>query len=655
MCRNLKNKKVFIYRRVIKYLFVISVILFLAMTLNVNASEILACTECHEQGPKDDGLNYAHGDVACRDCHRDIEFSEEPHSRSTLTSRKVCGNCHENEYLLLEKSVHGKKRDEENSFALECVDCHGSHSVIVEDKKNLGMMRAKIPSACAGCHASLKFVEVSGGVYSRKVYVEYENSVHGKSVGRGVLAAAVCTDCHGAHNIMNPADDKSKVSRNNVAETCGKCHYGIFIKYRKSIHYAALQKGISRSPVCTDCHGIHTITSLGENDNIIRDRGKEMVFGSCVRCHEDARLNKEYEVAPARVSSYMNSYHGLAARQGETSVADCGSCHGVHMVLPSDNPESYVNKNNLATTCGKCHLKAGENFASGLIHLTGAGNSGNGSDKVLFYIKWIYIFLIIITISGMVIHNLLDFILKMKLHFRGNLHAEKRKGIFFERLNLNERIQHLLLLSTFIILVLTGFALVFPDTWWSIPFKIIEKGASARGLIHRIASLIMMGAALYHIYFLAATERGRFEFKSMIPTDKDLKDMIANLAFMAGLKKAKPKYERFNYIEKSEYWALIWGTAVMAATGLILWFEEETMLFFPKITVDIAEVIHYYEAWLATLAILVWHIYYVIFNPSTYPMNWCWITGKISIEEMEEEHPLELEKNKEASNIEEAG
>ncbi|RMF93188.1 MAG: cytochrome B [Candidatus Schekmanbacteria bacterium] len=620
----------------------------------ISADEIL-CIECHDIPEKDKNMNYVHRGIDCVDCHSDISFSEDPHTRSKLSSRQICGNCHTREYELLQKSVHGKKKSAFKSYALECSDCHGNHLIIKEDEKKVSAMRVKIPSICAECHNSVKFVEVSGGVYSRKVYVQYENSVHGESFGKGVLAAAICTDCHGAHNIRNPADYKSTVARNSIAQTCGNCHYGIFIKYKKSIHYAALQKGISRSPVCTDCHGIHTITSIENGSDSVIDAERKIVFDSCVRCHDDVRLSKEYQVAPQRVSSYLQSYHGLAARQGETTVADCGSCHGVHMVLPSSNPESYVNKNNLSTTCGKCHPKASENFASGVIHITKTQSGGNDSEKILFYIKWIYIFLIIVTISGMFIHNFLDFIQKMKLHFQGKLHSEKRSEVFYERLNLNERIQHFFLLISFIFLVVTGFALVFPDSWWTLPFRIIEGGASLRGLIHRIAAVFLMGTALYHIYFITATERGRFELRSMLPSDKDLKDMLANFAFLIGLKNEKPKYDRFNYIEKSEYWALIWGTAVMVITGLILWFEEETLLFFPKIVIDIAELVHYYEAWLATLAIIVWHIYYVVLNPSVYPMNWCWLTGKISLDEMKEEHPIELEKREELIHIQETG
>jgi cytochrome b subunit of formate dehydrogenase len=114
------------------------------------------------------------------------------------------------------------------------------------------------------------------------------------------------------------------------------------------------------------------------------------------------------------------------------------------------------------------------------------------------------------------------------------------------------------------------------------------------------------------------------------------------LLFNCGLSSKKPQFGRFSYIEKSEYWALVWGTAVMALTGFILWFENTFIGLITKLGWDVARLVHFYEAWLATLAIIVWHIYYVIFNPDVYPMNLAWLTGTLSEEEMREEHPLEL-------------
>jgi cytochrome b subunit of formate dehydrogenase len=120
-------------------------------------------------------------------------------------------------------------------------------------------------------------------------------------------------------------------------------------------------------------------------------------------------------------------------------------------------------------------------------------------------------------------------------------------------------------------------------------------------------------------------------------------DAIRAIEFNLGIIKEKPKFARFGYVEKFEYWALVWGTILMAFTGTILWFENTSMGLFTKLGWDVSRTIHFYEAILATSAIVVWHFYFVIFNPDVYPMSLAWLTGKISQKEMAEEHPLELE------------
>ena len=154
----------------------------------------------------------------------------------------------------------------------------------------------------------------------------------------------------------------------------------------------------------------------------------------------------------------------------------------------------------------------------------------------------------------------------------------------------------------------------------------------------------MVAASLFHVYYLGFTKRGREFFRDMLPRPSDLRDVIGALRYYAGLTRQRPKFGRFSYIEKSEYWALVWGTVVMAGTGVILWFQDPFIALLTKLGWDAARSIHFYEAILATLAILVWHIYFVIFNPDVYPMNLAWLKGTITEEEMEDEHPLELER-----------
>jgi cytochrome b subunit of formate dehydrogenase len=216
------------------------------------------------------------------------------------------------------------------------------------------------------------------------------------------------------------------------------------------------------------------------------------------------------------------------------------------------------------------------------------------------------------------------------------------------RMTLNERAQHVNLAINFTILVITGFALSFPKAFWVSPITDVPAGMTMRGFLHRLCGVATIFLGGYHILYCAFTKRGRGLIKDMIPGLKDAIDLwetLKNNLFINRPAKTL-KMPRFNFREKLEYLGLIWGTLVMTVTGFILWFEVEWLKYFPKWTFDVARTIHFYEAILATLTIIVWHFYSVIFNPDIYPMSWAWITGDLTEHEMEEEHGLELERIK---------
>jgi cytochrome b subunit of formate dehydrogenase len=221
-------------------------------------------------------------------------------------------------------------------------------------------------------------------------------------------------------------------------------------------------------------------------------------------------------------------------------------------------------------------------------------------------------------------------------------------GKQYLRMTLNERIQHVNLFINFTILVITGFALKYPEAFWASPITDVPMGMTFRGLLHRLSGVAIMTLGGYHALYLVFTGRGRRIVRDMIPTLKDGKDLWETLKNNLFLNRPAQeiKMGRFNFREKFEYLGLIWGTIVMTVTGLILWFKTEWLTFFPMWTFDVARAIHFYEAILATLTILVWHFYSVIFNPDVYPMNWAWINGQMTEHEMNLEHGAELERLK---------
>jgi cytochrome b subunit of formate dehydrogenase len=141
----------------------------------------------------------------------------------------------------------------------------------------------------------------------------------------------------------------------------------------------------------------------------------------------------------------------------------------------------------------------------------------------------------------------------------------------------------------------------------------------------------------------------------MLPDWKDVTDVRDALLYYLGYSEQRPLFRRFSYAEKAEYWSLVWGMFVMASTGLMVWFKMGVGGLVPGWWIDVAITIHWYEAILATLAIIVWHLYGVILDPDAYPMNWAWFDGKMSIEHYEHEHPLDgmaIEKANEAQQDE---
>ncbi|MBS1515039.1 MAG: cytochrome b/b6 domain-containing protein [Bacteroidetes bacterium] len=226
-----------------------------------------------------------------------------------------------------------------------------------------------------------------------------------------------------------------------------------------------------------------------------------------------------------------------------------------------------------------------------------------------------------------------------------NLVVELGEGKYL-RMTRSERIQHFILASTFIVLVITGFWLKYPDAFWVkwIQFLIGKSAFELRGIIHRTASAIMIAGCMYHLFYLIFTARGRHFFLDMLPKKRDILDVVQVIKYFFSKSHNKPKFGRFSYIEKAEYWAVVWGTIIMGGTGIVLWFQNKFLPIIHNDGMNIATAIHFYEAILATLAILVWHFYFVFLNPDVVPMNKAWLFGYLTHEEMEKEHPLELEK-----------
>ena len=568
-----------------------------------------------------------HGSAfACVDCHTDVKSL----AHETPPKKVTCMQCHADAHDAYARSIHAKET-QAGKIPASCQDCHGDvHAIISGDDPKSPVNHANIPATCGRCHGQ-KFLMEQNGV-SNQPFLSYQESVHGRAVANGSQKAAVCTDCHGSHEILPARDAKSPISQMSVAATCGKCHAEISNAFAASIHGQALARGNALAPTCTDCHGIHSIKRHNDPSSPVSDQN--VSSDTCARCHQGVRLSQEFGVPGNRVSSYFDSYHGLASQGGSLVAANCSSCHGVHNILPSSDPHSTINKANLDDTCGKCHRGVTQKFTRTPVHTQDGGLSGDIDSLAVRWVRWIYVPLILLVIGAMFLHN--------AIIWRSKAVARRRmQNPFMTRMTTQQRWQHLLLLVSFIVLVITGFALKFPDTWFA---HTLGMGEHLRGIIHRIAGVVLIGAGIYHMFYLAALREGRRLLRDMAPRPKDAFDALGTMGFYLGLSKTKPKFGRFTYAEKAEYWALVWGTALMGLTGVMIWAKVWVGNVLARWWVDVATAVHFYEAILATLAILVWHFYQVFFDPDVYPMNWAWWDGKMPVEHYNHEHELDADR-----------
>jgi formate dehydrogenase gamma subunit len=606
-----------------------------------------SCLECHRAEHAKDPFDYlkgeegvdpvrvaasVHAGLDCIDCHTTLDgVTDFPHELNLPPVN--CGDCHSDVAEIYVE--HGRMSIGQDPDFPKCTNCHGTHYILPGTHRASPVHPSNVAETCRSCHTNTDIIKNHELLRDEPIKL-YAGSVHGRAVGRTLEMAATCNDCHSAdggsgkrtaHRILPASDPKSPIYYFNIPDTCGSCHQRIAEDYWEGIHGQLVRRGKVDSPVCTKCHGEHGILPASDLRSPVS--AARLAVSTCAPCHESAKLNERYGVPPGRLRSYVDSYHGLKRKAGNVTVANCASCHGSHLILPHTDPQSTIHESNLQHTCGTCHPGISQVMATAPIHATATGLHAGWSRFFAVFYMW----LIGITIGSMLLHNMGHWIRHVRL---------MRKVEYVIRMSASETAQHWVLMISFIILVISGFALRFSESWWVVLLFGWGGGEGflIRGQIHRAAAIVFMIWAVWHIIFLF-TRRGRRYFRDMLAGTDDLRHIKHNALFFLGRKDHEPAFGRFTYMEKCEYWALLWGTVIMTVTGVMLWFDNYFVerLDLPKGVLDVALVIHYYEAWLATLAILVWHLYSTIFSPKVYPMNPAWWSGKMPKRMYAHEHP----------------
>lgn len=571
-----------------------------------------------------------HNNITCVKCHSDVTANI---ARPCETAGKVdCSSCHAEVAEIYFESGHGQAYSRKHENAPYCTDCHGSHVVKGQKDENSPIFRAAIPELCGECHTRDGKATIGTDLKETDAIHDYSTSVHGKSLEeKGLLSAAVCTDCHTSHFELKQTDERSSVHPSNIASTCGNCHKGIYDEYRTSDHfYQANHPQNLDFPTCETCHTAHRITEVHD------DKFMSEITTQCGKCHKEL------------AETYLETYHGKVYQLGYLEAARCSDCHGAHNIMSMDNPESQIGPRNIVKTCQKCHSDANMKFTQYLTHATHYDKS---NFPWLYYTFWAMTGLLLSVFAFFGLHTLLWLPRSLGAMIKKKKHATKEgKQVYIRRFSKTQRMTHIFVIVSFLLLALTGMILKFAYMEWAKFLSQLIGGAFVAGVIHRIAAVITFGYFFFHVISLIKIKRKKgikissfiFSSNSLMFNRQDIKDFWASIKWFTGVG-PRPDYGRWTYWEKFDYFAVFWGVVVIGSTGLVLWFPEFFTRIFPGWLINVAQIIHSDEALLAVGFIFTIHFFNTHLRPESFPMDTVIFTGHVPLEEYKEDRPREYE------------
>jgi len=577
-----------------------------------------------------------HEDVSCVECHTDA--ARLPHAPE-LNLATCAASCHSDIVEKYNSGTHREALEHHDPLAPTCASCHGGHQIHGVGERQSPQHRLNSIFLCADCHE--RHMRDTPGGYKPRSHIEaYLESAHGKAVTQsGLVAAPTCADCHDAHAVHPVSDPRSAVNHKRVPETCGSCHVGILGIYQQSIHGKLEAEGDERAPVCTDCHTAHEIVQPDEVKFKLAS-GKR-----CGKCHED------------RIEHYQETYHGKALALGLPKVAACYDCHGHHDIVPLSDPNSRLNGEHRLQTCRQCHPSATKKFTQYIAH------ADHTNRKLYPVLYWTFVFMTIVvigTFSFFGFHTVLWFGRSVVLWVRDPhvFRHVKSKSVSDEesyvRFRPFDRFLHVLVMSSFLLLVATGMPLKFYYTDWAKHLVSYVGGLEAAAQLHRFGAIITFSYFALHLGSLGraaigSRERykdpktGKYSVRRFLgvlmgpdlpfPHIRDVKEWWAHQKWFFG-RGPQPDFDKWTYWEKFDYFAVFWGVAVIGLSGLIMWFPELFTRVLPGWIINVALIIHSDEALLAAGFIFTFHFFNVHFRPEKFPIDSVIFSGRITKTEM---------------------
>ncbi len=580
-----------------------------------------------------------HGEVGCAQCHTEASKSR-VRSCETIENRVDCAICHAEVVEAYSKSSHADAAQAGGTDGPDCVRCHTKHDVLPRTDRASRTFPRNVPTLCGECH---RVMASDGDESPNDPIVSYAESIHGKGLNEsGLLVTATCVSCHGPHFVLPKWDPRAKIHGDNVAQTCGTCHDGIEAQYEKSVHFRG-RKGVTRLlPSCKECHSSHQISQTSEQGF------REQVQRQCGYCHAE-----QYE-------SYFETFHGKVSRLGYERAATCSDCHGRHDVEHVFDPKSTVSAERIVETCAKCHPGANEGFVQYIAHGT---HNDREKYPLLFWAYWGMTGLLVGTMVFFGLHSLLWMIRLWTTRAEWapvKAAARAREGRLYRRFTRLQSVMHFLMVISFLTLAFTGMSLKFSYTHWAKFVADVLGGFEVTGVLHRLAALMLITVFVTHVYDVNARRRqdGLTWWQlvsgpnSILPQPKDLWEFIATIKWFVGLG-PRPRYGRWSYWEKFDYFAVFWGVAIIGSTGFLLWFPAPLTNFVPGWMVNVATIVHGDEALLAVAFIFTIHFFNTQFRPDKFPLDPVVFTGRMSLDELKHERPLEYEALEASGRLEE--
>ena len=578
---------------------------------------------------QDELAHSRHARVACVQCHTGGNPAETKPCR-TMPEKVDCSICHAEVVGQYRESRHGQLFAQGSPDAPTCSDCHRPHGTLGKNDSNSPTFSRNVPALCANCHRSGQKAAVRYKGSQEHIVEHYLESIHGQGLLQaGLTVTADCADCHTAHHELPASDPRSSVNRANVARTCGQCHRGIYEQFVGSVHSTSVTHTRKPLPACSECHSAHSIERTDLSNFRLH------IMDQCGRCHESI------------AASYFDTVHGKVSKLGYLATAKCYDCHGAHDILPVIDPRSHLSRANIVQTCAKCHRGSHRQFAGYLTHAT---HHDPVRYPLLFYTFWSMTTLLVGTLVVSSTHTALW--LHRSLEYRKTTTNGGPAGgeAYVRRFTNFQRNLHLMVISSFLGLALTGMTLKFSYAPWARVLARLVGGFESAGLIHRFCALLTFTYFGLHLWDLVRQKRRSgegwrkfiFGSESMVLNRRDWRELRDSVRWFVG-KGTRPRYGRWTYWEKFDYFAVFWGVAVIGVTGLILWFPTLFTHFMPGWMVNVATTIHSDEALLAVCFIFSIHFFNTHFRPEKFPIDTVIFTGGTPLEEFERDRPREYQ------------